>query len=191
LPRISAIWSENRQNWTKTEAFGRIAALVRANTPNSKNLSGMTMAKLLLLNGPNLNLLGTREPEVYGTTTLDQIVADLSERARRRGAELEAFQSNDEGALIDRIQQAAREGVDFILLNPAALTHTSIALRDALLGVAIPFIEIHLSNVFAREGFRHRSYLTDVAAGLIAGLGTIGYTLALEAALERVATQDN
>jgi 3-dehydroquinate dehydratase-2 len=149
------------------------------------------MAKLLLLNGPNLNLLGTREPGVYGTTTLDQIVADLSERARRRGAELEAFQSNDEGALIDRIQQAAREGIDFILLNPAALTHTSIALRDALLGVAIPFIEIHLSNVFAREDFRHRSYLTDVAAGLIAGLGTIGYTLALEAALERVATQDN
>lgn len=149
------------------------------------------MAKLLLLNGPNLNLLGTREPEVYGTTTLDQIVAELSERARRKGADLEAFQSNDEGALIDRIQLAAREGVDFILLNPAALTHTSIALRDALLGVAIPFIEIHLSNVFAREGFRHRSYLTDVAAGLIAGLGTIGYTLALEAALERVATQDN
>jgi 3-dehydroquinate dehydratase-2 len=151
----------------------------------------MTMAKLLLLNGPNLNLLGTREPEVYGTTTLDQIVADLSERARRHGADLDAFQSNDEGALIDRIQQAAREGVHFILLNPAALTHTSIALRDALLGVAIPFIEIHLSNVFAREDFRHRSYLTDVAAGLIAGLGTIGYTLALEAALERIATPDN
>ncbi|MGD8497969.1 MAG: type II 3-dehydroquinate dehydratase [Chromatiales bacterium] len=149
------------------------------------------MAKLLLLNGPNLNLLGTREPEVYGTTTLDQIVADLSERARRHGADLDAFQSNDEGALIDRIQQAAREGVHFILLNPAALTHTSIALRDALLGVAIPFIEIHLSNVFAREDFRHRSYLTDVAAGLIAGLGTIGYTLALEAALERIATPDN
>lgn len=144
------------------------------------------MTKLLLLNGPNLNLLGTREPELYGSQTLDQIVQDLRHRAQLRGAELDAFQSNAEHELIDRIHQAGRDRVDSILINPAALTHTSIALRDALLGVAIPFIEIHLSNVFAREDFRQHSYLSDVAHGIVAGLGPIGYTLALEAALERL-----
>lgn len=144
------------------------------------------MAKLLLLNGPNLDLLGTREPNTYGSATLDEIVQGLRQRAQQEGAELEAFQSNAEHELIGRIHQAGREGVDFILINPAALTHTSIALRDALLGVAIPFIEIHLSNVFARESYRHHSYLSDIAQGLVAGLGAIGYRLALEAALEQL-----
>jgi 3-dehydroquinate dehydratase-2 len=142
------------------------------------------MASILVLNGPNLNLLGTREPETYGHTTLDDIEARLQDLAD--GHRLECFQSNSEGSLIDRIHQARQEGVDFILINPAALTHTSVALRDALLGVDIPFIEIHLSNVFAREDFRHHSCLSDVAVGVISGLGAQGYELALAAALTRV-----
>ncbi len=142
------------------------------------------MASILVLNGPNLNLLGTREPATYGSTTLDDIEQRL--RTRAEGHELAFFQSNHEGALIDRIHQAGREDVDFILVNPAALTHTSIGLRDALLGVDIPFIEIHLSNVFAREPFRHHSYLSDIAVGVISGLGAQGYELALAAALARV-----
>jgi 3-dehydroquinate dehydratase-2 len=142
------------------------------------------MASILVLNGPNLNLLGTREPETYGRTTLADIEARLQDLADAH--QLECFQSNSEGALIDRIHQAGRDGVDFILINPAALTHTSVALRDALLGVDIPFVEIHLSNVFAREGFRHHSYLSDVAVGVISGLGAQGYELALAAALARV-----
>jgi 3-dehydroquinate dehydratase-2 len=142
------------------------------------------MASILVLNGPNLNLLGTREPATYGSTTL----ADIEQRLRTlaEGHTLAFFQSNHEGALIDRIHQAGREDVDFILINPAALTHTSIGLRDALLGVDIPFIEVHLSNVFAREPFRHHSYLSDIAAGVISGLGAQGYELALAAALARV-----
>ncbi len=142
------------------------------------------MASILVLNGPNLNLLGTREPATYGSTTL----ADIEQRLRTlaEGHTLAFFQSNHEGALIDRIHQAGREDVDFILINPAALTHTSIGLRDALLGVDIPFIEIHLSNVFAREPFRHHSYLSDIAVGVISGLGAQGYELALAAALARV-----
>ena len=145
------------------------------------------MASILVLNGPNLNLLGTREPETYGRTTLADIEARLQDLADAH--QLECFQSNSEGALIDRIHQAVAQGdtgVDFILINPAALTHTSVALRDALLGVDIPFVEIHLSNVFAREGFRHHSYLSDVAVGVISGLGAQGYELALAAALARV-----
>ena len=142
------------------------------------------MASILVLNGPNLNLLGTREPETYGRTTLADIEARLQDLADAH--QLECFQSNSEGALIDRIHQAGRDGVDFILINPAALTHTSVALRDALLGVDIPFVEIHLSNVFAREGFRHHSYLSDIAVGVISGLGAQGYELALAAALARV-----
>jgi 3-dehydroquinate dehydratase II len=141
------------------------------------------MPRLLLLNGPNLNLLGTREPEVYGHETLDEIVARLTKQAAARGASLEAYQSNAEHALIDRIHQARQDTIDCIIFNPGAYTHTSIALRDALLGVGIPFIEIHLSNVHAREPFRHRSYLSDVAAGVIMGLGAKGYELALEAAI--------
>ncbi len=142
------------------------------------------MASILVLNGPNLNLLGTREPETYGSTTLH----DIEKRLRKLAGEhrLDFFQSNAEGALVDRIHQGGREDVDFILINPAALTHTSIALRDALLGVAIPFIEVHLSNVFAREEFRHHSFLSDVAVGVISGLGAQGYELALDAALARV-----
>jgi 3-dehydroquinate dehydratase-2 len=141
---------------------------------------------LLLLNGPNLNLLGTREPQVYGSQTLAQIEAQLAAEAQALGHELLCFQSNHEGALIDRIQQARGEGIGFIVFNPGAYTHTSIALRDALLGVQIPFIEIHLSNVFARESFRHHSYLSDVAAGVIVGLGPLGYRLALQAAHARL-----
>jgi len=142
------------------------------------------MSSILVLNGPNLNLLGTREPETYGSTTLQ----DIEDRLRTLAGDhrLDFFQSNTEGALIDRIHQGNQENVDFILINPAALTHTSVALRDALLGVAIPFIEIHLSNVFAREEFRHHSYLSDVAVGVISGLGAQGYELALDAALKRV-----
>jgi len=140
------------------------------------------MARLLLVNGPNLNLLGTREPAVYGSTSLEAIETDLLGRARDSGHTLETFQSNAEHAIVERIHQAATDGVDFILLNPGAFTHTSVAIRDALLGVDIPFIEVHLSNVFAREEFRHSSYFSDIAAGCIFGLGAHGYQLALQAA---------
>ena len=144
------------------------------------------MARLLLLNGPNLNLLGRREPHLYGSTTLSDIELAVTTAASAAGHQLEAFQTNSEAALVDRIQQAAGH-VDFILLNPGALTHTSVALRDALLAVAIPFIEIHLSNVYAREEFRRHSYVSDVAVGVITGLGALGYQLALQAACEQLA----
>jgi 3-dehydroquinate dehydratase-2 len=143
------------------------------------------MARILVLNGPNLNLLGSREPGHYGQDTLATIEADLTRLAA--GQEISFFQSNAESELIERIHKAGADGVHFILINPAALTHTSIALRDALLGVSIPFIEVHISNVFAREPFRHRSYLSDVAVGVISGLGAHGYELALAAALRRLA----
>lgn len=146
------------------------------------------MSHLLLLNGPNLNLLGSREPAVYGADTLQQIAATLTAQAAALGHRLSHFQSNHEGTLIDRVQAARDEAVDFILLNPGAYTHTSIALRDALLGVAIPFIEIHLSNVHARESFRHHSYFSDIAVGVIVGLGPLGYRLALSAAHERLSS---
>lgn len=144
------------------------------------------MSHLLLLNGPNLNLLGSREPAVYGRATLAEIEAQLVTEASGLGHQLDTFQSNHEGALVDRVQQARLDKVDYILLNPAALTHTSIALRDALLAVAIPFIEVHLSNVHKREPFRHHSYFSDVAVGVICGLGATGYRLALESALEQL-----
>jgi 3-dehydroquinate dehydratase-2 len=144
------------------------------------------VSRLLLLNGPNLNLLGSREPEIYGAQTLAQIEAVLAAEAGRLGHALECFQSNHEGALVDRVHQAGRDGVAFILINPGAYTHTSIALRDALLGVEIPFIEVHLSNVHARESFRQHSYLSDIATGVILGLGPLGYRLALQAAHERL-----
>lgn len=143
-----------------------------------------TSKNILVLHGPNLNLLGTREPEHYGSATLEGINRRLADRARQSGAALACYQSNVEGDLIDRIQQAQGDGVDFIIINPAAFTHTSIALRDALAAVKIPFIEVHLSNVFAREDFRHRSYFTDLAVGIISGLGGKGYELALEYALQ-------
>jgi 3-dehydroquinate dehydratase-2 len=141
------------------------------------------MATILVLHGPNLNLLGTREPHIYGSTTLADINLQLQELCRERGHHLQVLQSNAEYELIDRIHDAAREGVNFIIINPAAFTHTSVALRDALAGVAIPFIEVHISNVFAREPFRHHSYLSDIARGVICGLGVQGYQLALLAAL--------
>jgi len=145
------------------------------------------MAKILVLNGPNLNLLGSREPAVYGRTSLEEIVASLTRRAAEQDVGVAAFQSNDESALIDRIHSAKAEGVDAILFNPGALTHTSVALRDALLAVAVPFIEVHLSNVYARESFRHRSYLSDIAVGVIVGLGPLSYELGLEALMRRLA----
>ncbi len=145
------------------------------------------MARLLVLHGPNLNLLGTREPEIYGHATLAMIDADLRERASAAGHALDSFQSNAEHALVDRIQ-AARGHIDFILINPAAFTHTSVAIRDALSAVGIPFIEVHLSNPHAREPFRHTSYFTDLAVGIVAGFGPQGYALALAAAVRRLET---
>jgi 3-dehydroquinate dehydratase-2 len=141
--------------------------------------------QVLLLNGPNLNLLGTREPERYGKVTLREIESRLASEATARGAKLVAFQSNSEAELVIRIQQAAQEGVDFILINPAALTHTSVALRDALAAVCIPFVEIHISNVHAREPFRRHSYLSPLATGIVSGLGAKGYELALAYALDQ------
>lgn len=140
---------------------------------------------VLLLHGPNLNLLGTREPEVYGRETLGQINRRLAARARAASARLVAFQSNHEGGLVGRIQRAAHDGTAFIIVNPAAYTHTSIALRDALAAVRIPFVEVHLSNIHAREPFRQRSLLADIAVGTICGLGSRGYDLALDYALSR------
>ncbi len=145
--------------------------------------------KILVLHGPNLNLLGTREPEVYGRTTLADIDAALQRRAAEAGVALETFQSNHEGALIDRVQAAAREKVAFILINPGGYTHSSVALRDALAAVAIPFIEVHLSNIHAREPFRHKSYFSDLAVGVICGLGSKGYLLALDYALEQLSNR--
>jgi 3-dehydroquinate dehydratase-2 len=141
------------------------------------------MAHVLILNGPNLNLLGRREPEYYGVRTLGDILGQLESQATAQGLQLDAFQSNAEHELVARVQAAADEGVDFIILNPAALTHTSVSLRDALKAVAIPFIELHLSNVHAREEFRKHSYFSDIAVGVISGLGPIGYELALQAAV--------
>ena len=144
------------------------------------------MAKILVLNGPNLNLLGIREPGHYGNDDLSTINARLLEQAKAAGHELESFQSNAEHELVDRIHQAREQGVAWIIINPAAFTHTSVAIRDALAGVAIPFIEIHLSNVHAREAFRQQSYFSDIASGVISGLGSQGYELALAAVLRRL-----
>jgi 3-dehydroquinate dehydratase II len=146
------------------------------------------MTRLLVLHGPNLNLLGTREPGVYGNVTLAQIDAALADRAKQAGVELTTFQSNHEGELVDRIHAARAEQVEFILINPAAYTHTSVAIRDALKGVDIPFVEIHLSNVHRREPFRHHSYFSDVAEGVVCGFGWKGYLFALEFALDRLAS---
>lgn len=144
------------------------------------------MARILVLHGPNLNLLGTREPGVYGAVTLEQINTRLVDQAQQSGHQLETLQSNAEHLLIERIHAARDEPVDFIIINPAAFTHTSVAIRDALLAVSIPFIEVHLSNVHKREPFRHHSYFSDVAEGVICGLGAEGYALALQAAIQRI-----
>ncbi len=144
------------------------------------------MAKLLVVNGPNLNLLGTREPDQYGHTSLADIEARLKTSAKDGGHELDCYQSNAEHDIVDRIQQAGKDSVDFIIINPAAYTHTSVAIRDSLAATAIPFIEIHLSNIFAREEFRQHSYFSDLAVGVISGLGAIGYQLALQGAMDHI-----
>lgn len=158
-----------------------------ANAPRKRtaNAAAGGPKTILVLQGPNLNLLGTREPHIYGHETLADVHARLERRAREAGARLETFQSNHEGAIVDRIH-AARGKVDFVLINPAAFTHTSVAIRDALAGVAIPFVEIHLTNVHAREAFRHHSYFSDKAVGTIVGLGSKGYDFALDYALAAV-----
>lgn len=142
--------------------------------------------KILLLNGPNLNLLGTREPDVYGAQTLADVEQAAAAQAADAGAALSCFQSNHEGLLIDRIQAARTEGVDAIVINPGGLTHTSVALRDALAGVAIPFVEVHISNIHRREAFRHHSYLSGIAIGVICGLGTEGYRAAIDFAIKKL-----
>ena len=145
------------------------------------------MARILLLHGPNLNLLGTREPGIYGAATLKDIKARLMMQAVQDGHDVDTLQSNHEGVLVDRIQAAGQDGTAFIIINPAAFTHTSVALRDALLAVKIPFVEVHLSNVHAREAFRHHSYFSDVAVGVICGLGARGYDYALQYAVQHLA----
>ncbi len=161
------------------------------NPPQLRTTSSIakTMAKILVLHGPNLNLLGTREPELYGQQGLDDINAQLQQSASTAGHQLNCFHSNAEYELIEQIHKAQQDRVDFIIINPAAFTHSSIALRDALLAVAIPFIEIHLSNIYKRESFRQHSYFSDVAVGLISGLGAQGYQLALQAALNLLNTK--
>ena len=146
-------------------------------------------SRILLINGPNLNLLGTREPGIYGSRTLADIERELTEIATKAGASLASFQSNHEGALVDRIHATRTNGTEFIVINAGAYTHTSVALRDALAAVELPFIEVHLSNVHAREPFRHHSYLSDVARGVICGLGPLGYELSLQAAISALTTQ--
>ena len=154
------------------------------NFGTSPDLLSESMTKILVIHGPNLNLLGSREPEVYGADTLDSIDKDLTKLAKAAGMELESFQSNVEGEIVSRIQQAAKDDTDFIVINPAAYTHTSIAIRDAFLAVQIPFIETHLSNVYKREEFRMHSYLSDIAVGIVCGFGKNSYLLAVEAAIK-------
>ncbi|NWG31935.1 MAG: type II 3-dehydroquinate dehydratase [Rhodocyclaceae bacterium] len=158
----------------------------RKNASSQKDSGAALKARILVLHGPNLNLLGSREPEVYGRTTLADIHAMMEARAKASGVQIESFQSNSEGELIDRVQAAGSEGIEFIIINPAGYTHTSVALRDALAAVGIPFIEVHLSNIHAREPFRQHSYFSALAVGTICGLGAQGYALALEAALARI-----
>ena len=149
------------------------------------------MPKILLLNGPNLNLLGTREPQVYGHETLADVETMVAKAAADRGASVECFQSNHEGALIDRIHAARLDGTDWMVINPGGLTHTSVALRDAFAGVALPFYEVHVSNVHRREAFRHHSYLSEIASGVIVGFGVAGYVMAIHAALDKLSAGKN
>lgn len=160
-----------------------ICVKIWTNISNLRQNAGMK--KILVLHGPNLNLLGSREPDVYGRITLDEINNNLTQQAQKNGASIATLQSNAEFALVERVQAARLDGTDFIIINPAAFTHTSVALRDALAAVAIPFIEVHLSNVFAREAFRKESFFSDLAVGVISGLGASGYELALQYALSR------
>jgi 3-dehydroquinate dehydratase-2 len=158
----------------------------RSNRSKSSETPPPPAARILVLHGPNLNLLGTREPEIYGHTTLADVHQAMEARGRADGVVVESFQSNHEGQLIDRIQAAAAEDVRFIIINPAGYSHTSVALRDALAAVAIPYVEVHLSNIHAREPFRQHSYFSDRAAGVICGLGAYGYMAALEFTLSRL-----
>ena len=146
----------------------------------------MSSKSILVLHGPNLNMLGLREPEHYGSATLDSINQSLASQAKSADVALETFQSNSEADLVTKIQSLATHKVDFVIINPAAFTHTSVAMRDALSAVKVPFIEVHLSNVFAREAFRHHSYFTDIAVGIISGLGAQGYSLALDYAIQHI-----
>lgn len=171
-----------RQTGQVVAICGKLAAMTKRKTASGP----VEKPRILVVHGPNLNLLGTREPEHYGRTTLSDINMALARMAEAVGVELEAFQSNHEGALIERIHAAREQGVRAIIINPAAYTHTSVALRDALAAVAIPFVEVHLSNVHAREPFRHHSYFSDLAIGVICGLGQDGYRLALEYLLNKI-----
>ena len=155
----------------------------RGKNTKTKQEKSKLPVRILVLHGPNLNLLGSREPEIYGPVGLAEIHLAMEARARAAGVQLESFQSNHEGELIDRVQSATTEGIEFIIINPAGYTHTSVALRDALAAVAIPFIEVHLSNIHAREAFRRHSHFSDIATGVICGLGAQGYELAVESAL--------
>jgi len=203
VPRIAGLGKPNGAN--RSQSWTKCRDLLQ-NTANSRNEvrkisqfrstealhrnyhpSMPAPANILVLHGPNLNLLGEREPEQYGSTTLDAINKKLAKRAAAAGVALTVYQTNIEGDLVSRIQQARNEAVDFIIINPAAFTHTSVALRDALAAVRIPFIEVHLSNVYRREEFRRHSYVTDLAAGVISGLGAQGYDLALDYALQHSA----
>ncbi len=160
---------------------------IRNGAANKKRSKGTDLpVRILVLHGPNLNLLGTREPEVYGSTTLVDIHAAMEARARTAGVQIESFQSNHEGELIDRVQSARSEGIEFIIINPGAYSHTSIAIPDALRGVEIPYIEVHLSNIHAREAFRHHSHFSASAVGVVCGFGAQSYELALDAALKRL-----
>lgn len=184
------IWRKNRSSRQSVVNCGKLAAMLKKEATKKAAGAGSRQSpggqRILVLHGPNLNLLGSREPDIYGCSTLADIHQAMTDRARAAGVLLETFQSNSEGELIDRVQSAASEGVGFIIINPAAYTHTSVALRDALAAVAIPFIEVHLSNIHAREEFRGHSYFSDIAAGVISGLGSQGYELALTAALSRL-----
>ena len=165
--------------------------MTRSKRSQKAETSPPPQPRILALHGPNLNLLGSREPDIYGRTTLADIHVAMESRARAEGVMLESFQSNHEGQLIDRVQAAATEGVAFIIINPAAYTHTSVALRDALAAVQIPFVEVHLSNVHARESFRQHSYFSELAIGVICGLGAHGYLAALEFGLTRLREHNN
>jgi len=165
---------------------GKLAAMKTAGATREKVLDSRAQAHVLVVHGPNLNLLGTREPEVYGRETLAEINERLSRLAHQASVKLSVFQSNSEGSLVDRVQAARGEGIQFIVINPAAYTHTSVALRDALAAVAIPYLEVHLSNVHAREPFRRHSYFSDGAIGVICGLGSSGYDTALDFAIRHI-----
>lgn len=173
---------DNNQNFRQTSGYNNLVAATQEMLCN--NLIIVIMAKILVLHGPNLNLLGKREPEIYSSTSLEEINEQLISQARLAGYELQCLQTNAEEKLIDAIHSSA--GIDFIIINPAAFTHTSIALRDALLAIDIPFIEVHLSNIYQRESFRQHSFLADIASGTICGFGALSYKLALQAAIQHM-----